>query len=425
MPEIKPFKGIRYNPEKIDKIDDVICQPYDQISNKMERDYKNKNPYNFVRLVLTKYAEGHDRSKEYRDSKKFVDQWLGETIFTADEKPALYPYLQEFSLKGKQHTRMGFVCLLRLEELGKGNILPHEKTLSKPKADRLNLLRITKKDFEPIFLLYTDQEGDVNKLLEKACKEAPLIEVTDDKNVLHRLWRLDNNDIINKISKKLENSILVIADGHHRYETGFTYMNELGTEEREHPANYKMVTLVNIEDPGLVILPTHRLIQNVPDFELTSFLQKIEPHFDIKKTNKENILKDLEAARAKAFGFYSAQTSYILTLKSPEVMKKFLPDRSSEYQDLDVAILHTVLIEDVLGISQDKIEDHVRYERGFESALRRVDNGEFQFVFFMNPTRPEQVKEVAQKKERMPQKSTDFFPKLISGLVFHDVEGAG
>lgn len=423
MPEIKPFKGIRYNPDKIEKIDDVICQPYDQISNKMERDYKNKNPYNFVRLVLTKYAEGHDRSREYRDAKKFVDQWLAENIFTIDEKPAMYPYLQEFTLHGNQHIRKGFICLVRLEELGKGNILPHEKTLSKPKADRLNLLNITKKDFEPIFLLYTDPDNSVNTILEKTCQEDPLVQVTDDKNVVHKVWRLDAPQTIEKISQTLKKSIFVIADGHHRYETGFTYMTEQGTQSQDHPANYKMVTLVNIEDPGLVILPTHRLIQNLPDFELTTFLEKIEPYFNIKKTTKENILQDLKAAEARAFGFYSAQTSYILTLKKPAVMKKFLPDRSKEYQTLDVAILHTLLIEDVLGIAPEKIEDHVRYERGFETAIRRIDNGEFQFVFFMNPTRPEQVKEVAQKKERMPQKSTDFFPKLISGLVFHDVAG--
>jgi uncharacterized protein (DUF1015 family) len=147
MPEIKPFKGFRYNPEKIENIGDVICEPYDQITNKMERDYKNKSPYNYVRLVLTKYAEGHDRQREYRDSKRYVDQWIHDKIFTVDDNDAIYPYWQEFAIGGNAYLRKGFICLVRLEELGKGNILPHEKTLSKPKADRLNLIRITKKDY--------------------------------------------------------------------------------------------------------------------------------------------------------------------------------------------------------------------------------------------------------------------------------------
>jgi uncharacterized protein (DUF1015 family) len=387
----------------------------------MQRDYKSKSPYNFVRLVLTKYAEGHDRQREYRDAKKFVDMWIKESIFAKDAEPALYPYWQEFTIKNQEYVRKGFISLLQLEELGAGNILPHEKTLSKPKADRLNLLRITQKDFEPIFLLYTDQKMKVNTIMDKFCAEDPVINVKDDKNVIHKLWRIVDPDAISKIASHLKNSVFVIADGHHRYETAYTYSQENKTIDTDHPKNYKMVTLVNIDDPGLVILPTHRLIMNVENFDLVTFLENTERYFDIKKTTAKTILDDLEACKAHAFGFYSAKTSYILTLKSLDPMKKLLGDRSDAYRNLDVAILHTLLIEEILGISQDSIEHHVRYERGLPVTLKRVQSGEFQFAFIMNPTRPEQVRDIALKKERMPQKSTDFFPKLISGIAFYDL----
>ena len=421
MPEIKPFKGIRYNPENIENLSDVITQPYDQITDRMERAYKEKSPYNFVRLVLTKYAEGHDRQKEYADARRYYDEWSKTGIFTRDEKAALYPYWQEFSIGENKYIRKGFMCLVRLEELGKGNILPHEKTLSKPKADRLNLLRITQKDFEPVFLLYTDQKNVVAKTLEKHCAKKPLIEAQDDKSVTHKVWRIEKPDDVNKVTKALKDSIFVIADGHHRYETAFNYRNELGNIERTHPANFKLITLVNIEDPGLVVLPTHRLIKNLGDFSLESFLKKTSEYFDIKKTDRANIVKDLNAGGLGTFGFYSPITAYILTLKSPDIMQKILPDCSPEYCTLDVAVLHTLLIEKVLGIKPDKIEEHVKYERGEEETIRSIDRKDYQLAFLMNPTKPGQVKEVAQNKERMPQKSTDFFPKLVSGLVFYDV----
>ena len=421
MPDIKSFNGIRYNLDKIENLADVVTQPYDQITDRMERGYKEKSAYNFVRLVLTKYAEGHDRQKEYADAKRFYDDWLKNEIFVQDKKSAIYPYWQEFSVGEKQYTRKGFMCVVRLEELGKGNILPHEKTLSKPKADRLNLLRITQKDFEPVFLLYTDAKNIVNKALDKYCKKDPLLEVRDEKGVTHKIWAVDTPASIKKIAAAINDSIFVIADGHHRYETAYNYHNELEGIDAEHPANYKLITLVNIEDPGLVILPTHRLIKNLEDFNLEDFLRKTNEYFDIKKTDRDHIVDELVASDLGTFGFYSHITAYILKLKSNDVMKEVMPDRSDEYRNLDVVILHTILLEKVLGVAPEKIEDHVKYERGAEETMRKVDSGEFQIAMLMNPTRPEQVKEVAQNRERMPQKSTDFYPKLVSGLVFYDL----
>ncbi len=422
MPEIRPFKAIRYNADKIGKLSDVICQPYDQITNKMEKEYRNKNPYNFVRLVLTKYSEGHDRQREYRDARRFIDQWHKDGYLMTEPNEAIYAYWQEFRDNNADFVRKGFTCLVRIEELGKGNILPHEKTLSKPKADRLNLLSHTRADLEPVFLLYTDSKNKVNSLLEQYCQSDPLIEVKDELSVKHKLWQIADPEVIGKIQKYLKDSVFVIADGHHRYETAFTYLHETGKVDENHPANYKMITLVNIEDPGLVILPTHRLIKGIPEFNLTDFLTKTEQYFDIQKTSRDDIMKELKACDKHAFGFFSRQTAYILKLKSKTAIKEFLAERSAQYQDLDVAILHTLLIEKVLGIAPDKIEDHVRYERKHTDTMHRVENDEYDFCFLLNPTRPDQVKAIAENKERMPQKSTDFYPKLVSGLLYYPLE---
>ncbi len=423
MPEIRPFKGIRYNGEKLKNLADVITQPYDQITDEMEKEYKKKSPYSFVNLVLTHYADGHDRNKEYENAKNCVEIWLRDGIFVQDKEDSIYPYFQEFNLDGKTYIRKGFICRLRLEELGKGNILPHEKTLSKPKEDRLNLTRITKKDFEPVFLLYNDPKNFVIDTIEKKCQDRPLINVKDDRGVTHKLWKISDKDTITNVATALKDTIFVIADGHHRYETAFNYLREIGEVETEHPANFKMVTLVNIRDPGLVILPTHRLVMNLVNFKIDDFIKKIGEYFAVKKIDRKKLKQALTEEKMYAFGFYTKKDSYLLKLKDLKVMEKFLPERSKEYQSLDVAILHTIIIEKILGITPEKIEDHIRYQRGVEETLKKVDAGEFQFAFLMNPTRAEQVRDVAAKKERMPQKSTDFYPKLISGLVFYDIKG--
>lgn len=421
MPEIKGFKGIRYNPEKIEKFADVITQPYDQISDEMEKDYKKRSAYNFVNLVLTKYSEGHDRPKEYEYAFQCVSSWLKEKIFIQDPDPGLYPYYQEFTINNKQYVRKGFFTALRLQELGKGGILPHEKTLSKPKADRMSLTRKTRKDFEPVFLLYSDPKNEIMNVIEKECREKPLTEVTDDKKVSHKLWRINDPGRIGKIAGFLQDTTLVIADGHHRYETFYTYSRELADLPPDHPSRFKMVVLVNVQDPGLVILPTHRLIKDLPKVGLECLIDEAKEYFSVRAVEKGSLGAELEKERSHAFGLYGKGGSFILRMKSPEAMEKLLPDRSKVYHGLDTAILQSLLIEKVLGIAPEKIEDHVKYERGIDATIAEVDSGEFQFAFLLNPTRPDQVLDVATNRERMPQKSTDFFPKLISGLVFCDI----
>jgi uncharacterized protein (DUF1015 family) len=387
----------------------------------MEKDYQRRSTYNFVNLVLTKYSEGHDRPKEYENAKKNLEAWFRDNIFIRDGADAIYPYVQEFLINDRRYVRKGFFTTVRLEELGKGGILPHEKTLSKPKEDRLSLTRKTNKDLEPVFMLYPDNERFVDNLIEKSRSSEPLMDVTDDSGVIHKLWRIADPSVIGKIAEYLRKSTFVIADGHHRYETFHTYSRELVDVGPDHPSKFKMVVLVNIHDPGLVILPTHRLIKNLPKVGIECLVDESKEYFSVRKVDKDKIGSELEKEKTHAFGVYSPGGSYIFKLKSLKIMEELLPDKSDVYRRLDTAILQAVLIEKVLEIKPDKIEDHVRYERGIEPTLQKVDSKEFQFAFLLNPTRPDQVQDVAVNHERMPQKSTDFFPKLISGLVFYDI----
>ncbi len=425
MPEIKPFSGIRYNPGKVPDLASVTTQPYDQISESMEQEYKKSSPYNYVRLILTKESAGHDREKEYRDAKNFGETWLKEGIFMKDDKPSIYPYRQSFIIDKNQYQRTALIALLKLEELGKGNILPHERTLSKPKADRLNLMRITQKNLEYVFLLYTDPRNELGKLLEPNWKKPPLMDFADETGLHHQVWQVADPQPITKAQSVLKNSIMVIADGHHRYETSFSYAAERASQNPKHsgnePYNYRLVALVNLEDPGLVILPTHRLIKNIEGFDLGRFIKTVEPYFDVKKSSEQEIGRELQAAREKAIGLYSQPGAYLLKLKDTGALTKMLPGKTDEYRGLDVVILHTVLIESLLGIKPEEIENHVKYERGIEKTIEHVKKGDFQFCFLMNSTKPGQVKAVAEQRDRMPQKSTDFFPKMLSGLVFYDM----
>jgi uncharacterized protein (DUF1015 family) len=374
---------------------------------------------------LTKESTGHDREQEYQAAKNSLATWMKEGVFTVDDKASIYPYHQTFTLENKQYLRKALIGLLKLEELGKGNILPHERTLSKPKADRLNLMRITQKNLEYVFLLYTDPKQEVIRLFEAESKKPPVLDFQDTAKIKHQVWRISDPEQIARVQSILKNSIMVIADGHHRYETSFNYCAERAAQNPKHkgdePYNYRLVALVNIEDPGLVILPTHRLIKNIKDFDLNQFLKNVGQYFNVDTSTEKEIAQHLQAAKEKAFGFYSPKGTYLFKFKNPDALAKMLPNKTADYRNLDVVILHTILIEQVLKVKPEAIENHVKYERGIDKTIEHVKQGSFQFCFLMNPTKPGQVKAVAEQRDRMPQKSTDFFPKMLSGLVFYDM----
>ncbi|MFA5031745.1 MAG: DUF1015 domain-containing protein [bacterium] len=411
MAQIKPFKGIRYNKEKV-KPADVVTQPYDKITPAMQADYYNKNPYNVVKLILNKEKD------PYNDAKKHLTEWLQNDILTPqDNNPCIYPYFQEYATpKGGTKTRKGFIALLKLEDFSTKIVLPHERTLSGPKEDRLKLLRATEANMEQIFLLYPDAENSIMKLIDENIKNTtPLIDVCEsyEKDVEHKVWKIDNQDVIAKIQKLMDPKSLLIADGHHRYETSLNYM-------KENPnAKYIMATFIAIEDPGLLILPTHRAMYGI---KAENFIENAKEFFTVKEcANKENLMSELDKAKSHSYGLYNGKF-YFLTLKDESIIDKFVEkDRTDEYRKLDVTVLHSLIIEKMLGISKEAVarKENIEYLRGLEDGIKGIDNKKYSLFFILNPTKMKEVSLIANKQETMPQKSTDFYPKLISGLVIN------
>ncbi|MEO0079176.1 MAG: DUF1015 domain-containing protein [candidate division WOR-3 bacterium] len=422
MADIKPFPGIRYNPALIPDLSKVITQPYDKVTTKLQAEYYQRHQFNFIRLILPK------ESDPYASSARSCHSWFAQGILKRDPEPAVYLLEEKFQVAGRTLTRKGFIAAIRVEEFEKGVVLPHEFTLSKPKADRLNLLRATRQDYEQIFMLYPDPNHELDQVLEASGR--PLMEARDDYQVLHRVWVLTDKAKLARLREFLADRKLLIADGHHRYETALTYRYE---KEKEQPVppdaalRFKTAAFFNISDPGLVILPTHRLLTNLADFNLGMLMDRLLEFFTVTPVPDEKARAELESAgkgeKSNAYILYAGKyRSFLVQLRKQDAILRFFPQgRSPEYRALDVAVLHSVIIEGLLGISREQIEGYVRYERDWDETVRRVDSGEAQLAFLMNPTRVEQVQALAEKGERMPQKSTDFYPKLVSGLVFMDV----
>jgi len=314
-----------------------------------------------------------------------------------------------------------------LEDFSKKIILPHEKTLAKPKADRLNLLRATRTHFGQIFFLYNDPDKQIEALLQDAVSAGPDETATDHFGDTHTLWKISDENIISTVSKLMAGKQLLIADGHHRYETSCNFARENGVEPgTESPYGYTMATLINTADEGLTVLPTHRMLHGLTDFSETAFLEKCGQYFTVQPHHSlEHTLKAMQEKREQiCIGFYTGQPLfYELTLKNPQIMAELAADKSAAWQKLDVAVLHTLILEKILGITKDKQEaqENINYIRTAHSAFEQVLNGKEQAVFFLNNTTVRQTYDTVLAGDIMPQKSTDFYPKLLSGMVFYQI----
>jgi uncharacterized protein (DUF1015 family) len=434
MATIAPFRGIRYHKDKVGDISAVVTLPYDRITPELQEKYYATHPHSIVRIILGKEEPGdNERSNKYTRARDYFNQWLSESILIQDPNPAIYAYHQEYRISGgPARIRHGFIAALRLEPFESGIVLPHERTLSKPKADRLNLLRATETNFGNIFLLYPDKENRINAILEHHTQREPDIVAVEptEGDIVHRVWKINDADTIQRVVAEMESKSVMIADGHHRYETALNYRNEMrevqGVTEGEMPYDYCMATFVSTDDPGLVILPTHRLVHNLASFDPDQFRADASAYFDISEvTDLKGMLQALSETGGHCFGAYVAKNTYwMLSLKGEDIINHLTPaDRSQEWRTLDVTILHAVVIEHLLGISPEKVasQENIKYLRDPEQGVTKVDSGEAQLCLYLNPTKPEQVRIVAEKGDRMPQKSTDFYPKLIAGLVFYSV----
>jgi len=427
MAEISPFRALRYDPATA-PLADLVTQPYDKITPEMQERYYAASPYNLVRLVLGKRQEGDDeRANPYTRAATCYCEWRRQGILRADPEPALYAYSQRFLMPGAQgqRERSGFIALVRLEDYESGLICRHERTLTAPKADRLKLLQATAAQFEPLFLLYSDPRRELEPGLHR--ERPPQAEVRDEYGALHRLWTVSNPEEIEFIRDKMAEKKLLIADGHHRYETALEYRNLM--RERagggQAPSECAMVALFPMESEGLVILPTHRVVSGLWDFHTEDLVRGAQPYFEVNaagaKMDAPQVVALLEAAGREGPALAAVTSGGVFLLRARAgATDKLLADISPRQRGLDVVLLHQVLLEHVLGVSEEAVREqrHLAYLRDAAEAMARVQAGA-NVAFLMNPARIEQVRDLAFAGEVLPQKSTDFYPKLLSGLTIY------
>jgi len=431
MANIIPFKGLRYNQEKISNLAAVVTPPYDIIDENAQARYYAEHPANIVRLELGLiFPQDTPDNNRYTRAIQYLEKWLQDEILISENKPALYVYQQEFNLKGTWRTRTGFICGLKVEPYETGNILPHEETLSKPKADRLQLIRATRSNFSSIFGLFSDEERTIDRLLlDSIANREPSIAITDESNETHKIWVVEDEEVINQVVKKMANKPVYIADGHHRYETALEYAREM--QEQGKPGyDYVMTTLVNLFDEGLLVLPTHRVVGNMPKFEANKFMQQLHEQFEVQECGSKGNLNDFMSMLGKqretkyCFGMYFDDNLYLLVLKNLEAAKQKLPaEKSDAWKELDVALLDYLILDNMLGIGKEQRlnQKNLVYSRDEHWVIEQVANNKYQIGFFLNPTQVEDIVKVAQTQDKMPQKSTYFYPKLITGLVINNL----
>ena len=413
MAVVKPIKALRFT-EKAGDIANCVCPPYDIISESEREALINRNEYNVVRLEL---PVGEDR---YNDAGRILNNWLNEGILARDEEAGIYVYREEFNVAGKDYCLTGMICLVELCEFSERVILPHEETLTKAKQDRLNLMRGTGCNFSSIYSLYSDSSKKIAKILAKKTEEAPICRFTDEEEVTHTLWKIDNDKDILAIMTTLIDKQLFIADGHHRYETALNYKRGLENAPEDADASCVMMTLVDMDDKGLVVFPTHRLIVDKP-VDRAEIVRKCNGRFKMT----ELPLAELEAALEKGvnghtFALYTGGDDFLL-MELKKNAKEIIDFRSEAYSDLDVSILHSYVLENALGIDKENMANQInlRYTRSMNEAIESVKNGNATGAFLINATKVSQIKAVALAGDKMPQKSTYFYPKLKTGLVMN------
>lgn len=425
MVSIVPFRGILYNKEKVKNLSKVISPPYDIVCPDEQRRLSARSAYNVIHLDLNTDTKKYERAAEH------FRVWQEKGILVRDEEPLLYVYSQEFLVGKEKRTRTGFFALSMLEKIGTdGSIHPHEFTLAKPKEDRLQLMRACKANFSPIFFLYEDKRAAIGTILKGTMRRAPAIDVNDDKKVRHCLWKLADPRAVAKITEFMKHKQVYIADGHHRYEAAQRYSKEFHEQHPEQkgiqPCDFVLAMFVAKEDKGLVVFPTHRVLR-VPQFSWEQTKAKLTQFFAIEqiKTLKELLNLMVIQEKAVVFGMYVDRKFFMLRFRKFRNIEELIREkRALEWKRLDVTILHKVVIEDILRFSEESIknEEGFRYTRDEQEAKKLVDTGKYDVAFFLNPTKVQQIIDVANAGERMPQKSTYFYPKLINGLVINKFE---
>ncbi len=433
MVTVKPFKGYRYNPGKIKEIAEVVTPPYDVISDAQREAFVKRSEYSFARLILPK-VDGGGGGDKYAASAALQEKWIAGGIFLQDPEESIYVYAHTFTHAGKGYTRLGFVALVEIEQLGKG-VLPHEKTFPKPMEDRFKLMEANRSNLEQIFFIYDDKKRAVEKILEKVMDGKPEDEkFTDIDGDTQRFWCVSDKKAVGAIVKEMGKQQCVIADGHHRYKTSLGF-------QAKHPeirgARYRMTAFVNSANPGLLVLPTNRILFNIGKVDIGKFLDKLTAYFDVERmptvqamVEKMRTIPVLDVKSRVKNNVFGIQCnidgkSYLLKLKDPAVLDNKYGDQSPAYRHLDLNVLHRLVIEECLGVKDDTLEigKNVDYVKGVEETVKKMqDTAKYQIGFYVNAVLVDEIFQVTRTGEVMPHKTTFFYPKMYSGLVFYKMD---
>ena len=432
MATVKPFRGLRYDTSKVSSLRDVTAPPYDIISPAEQEAYC-QNMHNIIHLELGKTFENDtDTNNRYTRAKDTLSAWMENGILTREDAPAYYLYEEIFSLPdGSVKSLKGLISAVELVPFSEKIILPHEETLSKAKADRFALMDATHANFSPIYFLYMDEKKTVNQIIDCVTKGAPTESFQSADGITHNLWVIQDEALLSQIEAAFADKQLFIADGHHRYETALNFREKLKAEipgfDKNHGGNYIMAFAVEMDDPGLVVLPTHRILQNLDNFDEAKTIDGLKENFAVQKIASASIAEDAQKALDEkkdvpSFAFYTGKDYfYLLTLKNQTAMAEKLPHRTDAYRGLDVSVLHTLILDNSFGIDTENManQKNLVYTKYAEEAIDSVKNGLAQCSFLLNATKVHQIKDVSLLNEKMPQKSTYFYPKLITGMVIN------
>jgi uncharacterized protein (DUF1015 family) len=441
MAQLFPFRAYRYNPAKTDPAR-VLTQPYDKITPEMQKRYAASSPYNLITVEKGPTREEDTAASDvYTRAARALEEWITAKVLVQDPSPSFYAYFQEFEVPGttQRHIRKGLIALSRLEDYSAGIVFRHEQTLAGPKADRLELLRHTREHTGQLFMLYDDPIGRLDAILERVATAPPTMDMRDEFGVVHYIWRIDDPGTITNIELVMVNKKLVIADGHHRYETALAYRDEQRAKHSESnpdaPYEKVMMTLVNSHSKGLTILPTHRVVAGVQNFNYAVLLKRLSEFFDVREVPLEGTAsRRASTAReqvcfagvsGRAIGAYGGGDSFaLLVLKPTADLAQALPNASPRQRELDVVLLHDYILDKGLSITAESVrqETNTRYERETAAAISAVVEGRAQVCFLLNPVRVEQVMQMALADEVLPQKSTDFYPKMLSGVTIYRLQ---
>ena len=421
MAKLFPFHGYRYSSEKIERMADVVTQPYDKISPEMKKHYLDKHPSNIVRVI---------KNPNYGEADEHLTRWIQQGVLRRDQAPSFYPYQQTFESEGHTFSRLGVIGLLSLEDADLA-VKGHERVMSDPLEDRLNLIRSTQANEGLIFMLHADPSMRVDRLLSDFTNNSdPVVTVEDEHQVVHQIWELSDGDVQVPIAEGLRNSTFYIADGHHRFRTSQLYLQEC--EEKGWQAgavesfDKRMIALFNMESPSLKILPTHRGIRNLIDFDPEDFLSKLESFFHVQSISTFEEIESSMQGNGILIGLVVQDgRNWFLRLRDTVASStSFMPDIEGPARQLDVNVLHEGILKPVLGIGQEEVasQEYVDYFRSRKELVDSLKKGQHQLGFLLNPTSLEQVRQISERGEKMPPKSTDFYPKLLTGLVLMKME---